>query len=132
MPVPLSYRISLWLPVLLWAGLIWYFSDQPKMTVEETFGVWVDFILRKIAHFTEYFVLAALLWRASRRSFDFSRKGHATFSLAASFFYAVSDEFHQTLVPGFREGSFRDVVIDFAGVWVAVSLLYRLSLPRRS
>ena len=64
----LSWRAGvflwLWGPVVGWAYGIFYLSHIPGLTV--AFGLW-DFILRKFGHFTEYFILSALIFRAVRR-----------------------------------------------------------------
>src|SRR2546430_16613946 len=57
----------------------------------------VHFALRKIGHFTEYAILAALMWRALRGTFSalsVRLVSAATFLVAAAF--AASDEFHQS------------------------------------
>ena len=76
-----------------------------------------------IAHFTEYAILASLLWLALRSSPRFAR--HATalaFGLAA--LYALSDELHQSFVPG-RTPDARDWLVDLAGAALAIWLLSR-------
>src|SRR3989338_4752211 len=55
------YAIALnWLAVLLWLGVIYYFSSQPNLK-SELEPIW-DLIFRKIAHLAEFFVLAYLLY----------------------------------------------------------------------
>jgi VanZ like family len=82
----------------------------------------IHFALRKVGHFTEYAVLAVLMWRALRGSFSATAKGliaAAVFLIAAGF--AASDEFHQSFVPS-RTASAHDVMIDCVGALVAVML----------
>lgn len=82
----------------------------------------IHFTLRKIGHFTEYAILAALLWRALRGTFTTLSKvtiATATFLVTAGF--AASDEFHQSFVPT-RTASAHDVMIDCLGVLSAVLL----------
>jgi VanZ family protein len=74
-------------------------------------GGW-DLVLRKLAHATEYAVLGALLVRAT---------GRTGLAIALGTLYAVSDEIHQTFVPG-RMGSPVDVAIDAIGVACGVVL----------
>jgi VanZ family protein len=81
-------------------------------------GGW-DLVLRKIAHAGEYAVLGALLLRATSAPLP---------AIALGVLYAVSDEVHQTFVPG-RQGSARDVLIDAVGVVAGVALCQRW-LPR--
>jgi VanZ family protein len=104
--------LRLWLPVALWAGLIFALSSVPDLGTG--LGGW-DLVLRKIAHAAEYAVLGALLQRA------LSRPGLA-FTLGT--LYAISDEVHQSFVAG-RQGSPLDVALDAAGVAVGVALWHR-------
>ena len=94
---------SRFLPVLIWAAVIFTFSSIPSLSTH--LGTW-DLVLRKAAHLTEYAILAALLRRAT------GSYGWA-FTLAVA--YAATDEFHQTFVRG-RHGSPIDVGIDAIGV----------------
>lgn len=109
--------ISLWIPVAVWAGLIFTLSSIPHLHTE--LGIW-DLILRKIAHMIEFGVLALLIARALRGA----RTGMAwpralLWAAAASAGYAVSDEFHQSFVPG-RGASPIDVGIDACGIALAI------------
>jgi VanZ family protein len=99
----------LWLPVLAWAALIFALSSVPDLGTG--LGGW-DLVLRKLAHATEYAVLGALLVRAT---------GRTGLAIALGTLYAVSDEIHQTFVPG-RMGSPVDVAIDAIGVACGVVL----------
>ncbi len=86
-------------------------------------GVW-DYILRKMAHMTEFAVLCLLLWRALAQHIGHDR---AALSLAAALAltYAASDEFHQTFVSG-RAGKVTDVGYDLAGILIVLAfVLYR-------
>ena len=98
-----SRGLTHWLPVLLWAGVIFALSSIPSLGTG--LGTW-DLILRKGAHMTEYAVLALLLVRALGREAP---------ALALGVLYAASDEFHQTFVRG-RHGSPIDVGIDAIGI----------------
>jgi VanZ family protein len=106
-----------WLPVLVWAAVIFAFSSVPDLGTG--LGGW-DLLLRKLAHTAEYAILGALLVRATGRS-------GLAFALAA--LYAASDELHQTFVAG-RVGAVHDVVIDAIGVAIGI-VLYRSVQARR-
>ncbi|HEX5582385.1 VanZ family protein [Gaiella sp.] len=99
--------LSAWLPVVAWAAVIFAFSAVPSLGTG--LGTW-DLVLRKLAHFTEYAILGALLARATRRSWV---------ALVLAALYAASDEVHQTFVEG-RHGAVRDVAIDTVGALVGV------------
>ena len=110
-------RLKLWLPVVLWAGLIFALSSVPGLGTG--LGTW-DLVLRKLAHVAEYAVLGALLERALRR-------GPLAFALGS--LYAVTDEVHQAFVAG-RQGSVLDWLIDTVGVAVGVLLYARWAASR--
>jgi VanZ family protein len=100
---------SRWLPVLVWAGVIFAFSAVPSLN--SGLGGF-DLVLRKLAHMTEYAVLALLLIRAT---------GSYAWALGLTVAYAASDEVHQLFVRG-RHGSPLDVGIDAVGALVGIAL----------
>jgi VanZ family protein len=101
--------VSRWLPVLVWAGVIFAFSSIPSLN--SGLGTW-DFVLRKGAHMTEYAVLACLLLRAL---------GSYRWAFGLAVAYAATDEFHQTFVRG-RHGTPVDVGIDAVGALIGLWL----------
>ena len=109
--------MSVWLPVLLWAAVIFAFSSIPSLSTE--LGTW-DTILRKLAHLAEYAILGALLLRASR---------HPVVAVVLAGLYAVTDEVHQLFVEG-RHGAPLDVGIDSVGALAGV-LVWRWASDRR-
>lgn len=109
---------NLWFPPCAWAGFIFYLSSIPSLTTN--LGVW-DFILRKIAHISEYFILTMFIYRAFRNSFRLTTVWLLVWPVCISFGYAITDEFHQTFIAT-RSGNSTDVVIDAAGI----ALLYIL------
>jgi VanZ family protein len=121
--VSLSRLLLVWLPVVLWAGLIFGLSSVPDLGTG--LGTW-DLFLRKIAHFCEYAILGALLLRALGRGEIVLGTGFILsprlLSIAAGVAYAATDELHQHFVPG-RHAAVRDVAIDAAGVLAGVLLL---------
>jgi VanZ family protein len=108
-----SRLLTVWLPVLVWAAVIFAFSSIPSLS--SGLGTW-DTILRKGAHLSEYAVLGALLYRAL---------GREPLALAAGIAYAATDELHQHFVRG-RHASPVDVAIDAVGVAVGMLLWLRL------
>jgi VanZ family protein len=116
-PMPSSRAVSLWLPVLAWAAVIFAFSSIPSLGTG--LGVW-DTILRKGAHMTEYAILGLLLLRALGRELP---------AFALGIAYAITDEIHQHFVRG-RHASPVDVLIDTAGVAIGVFLVSRLFQTR--
>jgi VanZ family protein len=113
--------LSSWLPVFVWAGFIYYLSSIPSLNTG--WGLW-DFILRKIAHMAEFGILTLLLVRAWRRSISMlAPSGLLVISALFALLYAVSDEFHQSFVPG-RGPSVVDVLIDACGIMAAMCVAY--------
>ncbi|MBF0122193.1 MAG: VanZ family protein [Candidatus Omnitrophica bacterium] len=102
---------TLWLPVIAWAGLIFFCSALPHLKTNLS----TDFILRKAAHITEYFVLALLLRRAFLGTFSMDVGRLSFYSAGFAVLYAISDEIHQFFVPG-RSCAITDVGIDIVGI----------------
>ena len=109
--------LSAWLPVVVWAGVIFAFSSVPSLSTD--LGTW-DTILRKLAHLAEYAILGALLDRALRRP-------QLAVAIVFAALYAVTDEEHQVFVEG-RHGAPLDVGIDILGALVGVFLWRRRKL----
>jgi VanZ family protein len=107
--VPPQRVVSLWLPVVAWAALIFVASSIPSLSTG--LGSW-DHVLRNAAHFAEFAILGALMLRALDRPLV---AGVLTFA------YAISDELHQHFVPG-RAGTLGDVAVDAVGAVVGVTL----------
>ena len=106
--------MTYWLPVLLWAGVIFTLSSIPSLGTG--LGTW-DTVLRKGAHITEYAILALLLVRAIGREVP---------ALALGVLYAASDELHQGFVRG-RHASPVDVAIDAVGLLLGIAAWRRVS-----
>lgn len=81
-----------------------------------------NYLFRKIAHASEYFILTVLLIIALRSS---GLNGKKTFivALLICFLYACSDEYHQTFVDG-RTGQFSDALIDTIGGFIGCLFMY--------
>jgi VanZ family protein len=108
-----SRLVTVWLPVVLWAAVIFAFSSIPSLSTG--LGGW-DTILRKGAHLTEYAVLGGLLYRAL---------GREPLALAVGLAYAATDELHQHFVAG-RHASPVDVSIDAVGIAFGMLVWLRL------
>ena len=108
-----SRLLTVWLPVVAWAALIFALSSVPDLSTE--LGLW-DTILRKAAHLAEYAILGALLYRALEQEVP---------ALAAGIAYAATDELHQHFVRD-RHGSPVDVAIDAIGVAAGMLAWLRL------
>lgn len=83
-----------------------------KLDLDTWFGSIANFIVRKTAHFSEYFILSIISYLTLRE--DKNRKKSAIYAIIICFLYACSDEIHQYFVPG-RAMLFMDVLIDTSG-----------------
>ena len=101
-------------------------SVQPIVQLTDGDLFTIDRVVRKLAHVTEYLVLGLCLMvnvldlrktREGKKPRDRRRSAITDCGIAwaVGTIYAVTDEFHQTLVPG-RSGEVLDVCIDAAGV----------------
>lgn len=82
----------------------------------------LDHIVRKNAHAFMYMVLSILV---SSMFFYFNKKGKdiIIYILFICLFYAVTDEFHQSFVPG-RTSLVSDILVDFGGALIGLTLFY--------
>lgn len=106
-----------WTLVVLWAAVIFFMSahtgsdfdgEGPLAAVKRwlvglvapVFGPETD-IVNVAAHFTEYLVFGVLLFLAARQTWPDAKIVQLVFiSIALASLYAVTDEFHQSFVPG--------------------------------
>lgn len=112
----LSHEISVTL-IKMWDTL----SDSKMTPAEvETHAGEIEFYVRKLAHMTEYAILALTV---SLPLYVYGMRGKrlalVTFFFCAAF--AAGDEYHQSFVDG-RGPSVRDVVIDSTGVLAGTGL----------
>ena len=76
-------------------------------------------VLRKIAHFTLFFILAIFLYLAMK---PHARKHAKILAMAGCIFFAGMDEYHQVFIAG-RTARFTDIIIDIAGAICALLLV---------
>jgi VanZ family protein len=97
-------------------AVIFGFSSIPSREMP-SFGLW-DLLIKKGAHMLGYGLLALMYWNGLR--FDRSR---AWLALLLALIYAVTDEYHQSFVPG-RHPSWVDaLVIDGSGAAIILGLV---------
>lgn len=129
-------KVPLWAPVWAWCAVI--FAGSCIQGSPFPNPTWADWCLRKSAHLGEY----AVLFLLARRALAGGRvpaaggsphppppvRGGGGWGGSGSFWaflfcaaYAVSDEFHQTMVL-YRDGNARDVLIDCLGAALASRL----------
>jgi VanZ family protein len=137
-----------WWPALAWACIIFTLSTDsfssentatlfspvvhwlyPHLT-QEQFNL-VHHIIRKCAHFTEYFIFCMLIYRGVRGARYGWRWtwGIAALSVAAG--YSILDEIHQAFVVS-RTASPYDSLLDSIGAFFAFAALYLWFRLRRT
>lgn len=117
-----------------------FISDYNEYTIDEQIEIsnTISLIVRKGAHFTEYFILG-FLWLSTFLSSIHKKESSAQslivlkrykwilYSGSLSCIYAMSDEIHQGFTAG-RSPAVLDVLIDtiggFAGAFIAFFILY--------
>ncbi len=113
-------QLSAWLPVALWAALIFHFSSGNIPVASAVY--WQDFAVKKTGHVLLFGVLALLFYRSFRIN-EINRKRAAILAIVLATFYGGTDEYHQMFTQG-RESRVRDVFIDGFGASVVVFFLY--------
>jgi VanZ family protein len=103
--------VRLWLPVLLWMGVI--FLGSSIGNVPKAGGVAVDAIVHRTGHVIEFAILGWLLLRAVGDGRRITRREMAI-TLIVIALYGASDEFHQRFTPG-RSSELSAVLFDTAG-----------------
>ncbi len=93
-------------------------SAQEQMNVMNV----ISLAVRKLAHFTEYFILGVWAFFVSVTFNRFKLFIRAALAFLFCAFYSISDEIHQHFVLG-RACRFLDVLIDCTGVLVAITLI---------
>ena len=142
-PPPRARRWPLVVAALGWCGLIaatsstvilpqqlfgWLaahlFGKGERLRRFVTFWGFGWFFIVKGWHAAEFAILFLLTRAALDRLLRQSRRRHIVMAAALCLLFAVSDEYHQTFVPG-RGGTWRDVAIDGIGIgvtaWVALA-----------
>ncbi len=133
-----------WLLVVIWMGVIFSFSqsnsyksssESRKIVIKivdvveknktpkekELIVDKVHIPFRKFAHGFEFAILSILLIIALKNS---KINKIYLLSFLISFLYAMTDEYHQTLING-RSGEIRDILIDTSGALIGI-IIYLL------
>lgn len=113
--LPLTTYLSAYLPIIAWAGVIFYLSNQSTLPGPDVFAL--DYIFKKSAHMFVYFVFFLLTHRAVKLH-RFSHISASYIALIITFIYALTDEYHQTFIPG-RTGTLKDLNYDLLGMCIA-------------
>jgi VanZ family protein len=107
-------RIARWIPVIVWAGIIFMVSSVPGSKLPGT-------IPPEVGHLGEYLVLGALLYLALR--VDLSAGKALALAVVIASAYGVSDEFHQRFVV-MRTPDVNDWMLDTVGALAGASIAF--------
>lgn len=132
-------------------SLIFFFSHQPATDSDKTSNGVIDkiihtveiirnhkfndeqlelisnyliFPIRKLAHFTLYFILGILFYNVINL-YNIDNKKILIISILFCIIYACSDEIHQLFVSG-RSGELRDVLIDSCGSVLGIIIISKI------
>jgi VanZ family protein len=111
-------RFSRWVPAMLTMAVIFWFSSRPSSELPN-FGL-VDLLIKKSGHVFEYAVLTFWLWYA----LEF-RQERAWVAWLTAFLFAITDEIHQSFVPGRNPSVWDVVILDNAGAILGLWLAHR-------
>lgn len=137
-------RIIYGILVIIWMALVFVFSSQNGEESKRTSGYFTDkvvqiissvktdiniedteeiisFIIRKMAHFSIYFVGGILIFNFVN-TFPLKLRNVMLLAFVLGCVYSISDEIHQLFISE-RAGQIRDVLIDSTGVLIAILLM---------
>ena len=114
-------KLKLWLPSFLWMALIFVLSSMPGANFSGDKKE--DFLVRKVLHVIEYTILTLTYYRGSKK---------VAVAVVLAILFAITDEFHQTLVPS-RTGKRSDIVIDASAAVITGLVLWKYlqNLPQK-
>lgn len=115
------FLLNYWLPVFIWAAIIFKLSSKPILIGSPVY--WKDFTFKKSAHVFFYGTFAILVFRALKTS-GVNKLKAAYWTVVITFLHGVSDEFHQSFVGG-RQPTLRDVLIDTSAASLVMFFLYK-------
>jgi VanZ family protein len=130
----MNKRLLWWVLVLTWCAIIFYFTESPTFTGENTQKIidssitgsqeskdqvkYLNYLIRKSSHLIAFGFLAFLVWEAMTPN-CWAYIGAWTFATL----YGGIDEWHQSYIPG-RSASIYDVLIDSLGASVILLILF--------
>lgn len=140
-------RIKNWIPAIIWILVIFCFStdnfssENTGSILEKIFGGLLNYIhhdaipmfhllVRKMAHLTEYFILAVLTYAGcrSRRLPRWNWRWVLTTMIIVGV-CALLDEFHQSFVPS-RTASLQDSLLDISGGLCGLGFIFILAFMK--
>jgi VanZ family protein len=116
-----------WVPVVLYAGAIFYLSAQPHPQEKLPSFLFED-VSDKVLHAVEYGILSVLCYRAFRwGAWPAAARQAIVLAIVTASGYGVTDEVHQAFVP-LRESGWQDWLADTIGATIG-ALSWRFIRP---
>jgi VanZ family protein len=132
--------VRAWWPAIAWACVIFTlstdsFSSEHTANIFSAVARWffphlteaqfnfIHHIIRKSAHFTEYFIFCLLIYRGVRGDLRGWRWTWGISALSVAAGYSIMDEIHQAFVAS-RTASPYDSLLDSVGAFFAFAILY--------
>lgn len=120
--LPWHWRIFL----VVYCGMIFWLSSQSRLPVPDLFN-----FQDKVLHATAYALMALLFWQSAGRLGEQKSTGISMAAVMFCSLYGISDEWHQSFVPG-RDASLGDWLADTLGAMLVSGILcYRHRNHRR-
>lgn len=107
--------------VIVWMATIFAMSHRSTVPTPPGFSASLTSVL---GHFTVYFILVILIWWALGSVLSPSMRRYG-FAWSLAVLYALSDEWHQSFVPG-RTPDIFDIATDAVGAALGLLLVYWL------
>ena len=139
-------KILAWILFLLWLVVIFFFSSQngqsssdlsngllnflEEFTRLPLINEFFSFLIRKLAHFTEYLILGILSCNLVKQYRSLNKMEYLAILLFC-ITYAISDEVHQMFVNG-RSPQVFDVFVDSLGSSVGIFLIYIMTKVKKN
>ena len=142
----MNKKILAWILFLLWLVVIFFFSSQngqsssdlsngllnflEEFTHLPLTNEFFSFLIRKLAHFTEYLILGILSCNLVKQYRSLNKMEYLAILLFC-ITYAISDEVHQMFVNG-RSPKVFDVFVDSLGSSVGIFLIYIMTKVKKN
>ena len=142
----MNKKILAWILFLLWLVVIFFFSSQngqsssdlsngllnflEEFTRLPLTNEFFSFLIRKLAHFTEYLILGILSCNLVKQYRSLNKMEYLAILLFC-ITYAISDEVHQMFVNG-RAPQVFDVFVDSLGSSVGIFLIYIMTKVKKN
>jgi len=106
---------------VIWAGILYYLSDQPGIDMAPLFSHQY-----KVMHVVAYALLGIFCMGALKKSSTGYRPAQLWAVTALTGVYGLLDEYHQSFIPG-RFSTASDVIADLAGGFLGALFIYLLA-----